>query len=64
MSIPQAFWSPCISATADLWHRHLGHSTPRILNLLVSGNKIICISRRSLTQCQACLLGKSSCLSL
>ncbi|KAL3571765.1 hypothetical protein D5086_025669 [Populus alba] len=23
-SVPQAFWSPCISATADLWHRCLG----------------------------------------
>jgi len=63
-SVPQAFWSPCISATADLWHRRLGHPTPRIFNLLVFGNKIICTSRRSLTQCQACPLGKSSRLSL
>ena len=44
-SVPQAFWSPCISATAELWHRRLGHPTPRILNLLVSDNKIICMSR-------------------
>jgi histone deacetylase 1/2 len=63
-SVPQAFWSPCISATADLWHCRLGHPTPRIFNLLVSGNKIICTSRRYLTQCQACPLGKSSRLSL
>jgi histone deacetylase 1/2 len=63
-SVPQAFWSPCIFATADLWHRRLGHPTPRIFNLLVSGNKIVCTSRRSLTQCQACPLGKSSRLSL
>jgi len=63
-SIPQAFWSPCISVTADLWHCRLGHPTPRILNLLVSSNKIVCTSRRSLTQCQACHLGKSSRLSL
>jgi len=63
-SVPQAFWSPCISATADLWHRRLGLPTPCIFNLLVSGNKIICTSRRSLTQCQACPLGKSSRLSL
>jgi histone deacetylase 1/2 len=63
-SVPQAFWSPCISATADLWHCHLGHPTPCILNLLVSENKIVCTSRCSLTQCQACPLGKSSCLSL
>ena len=63
-SVPQAFWSPCMSATADLWHRRLGHPTPRILNLLVSDNKIICTSRRTFTQCQACPLGKSSRLSL
>ena len=63
-SVPQAFWSPCIFATADLWHRRLGHLTPRILNLLVSDNKIICMSRRSFTQCQAFPLGKSSRLSL
>jgi histone deacetylase 1/2 len=62
-SVPQAFWSPCIFATADLWHRRLGHPTPRILNLLVFGNKIVCTSRCSLTQCQACPLGKSSCFS-
>jgi len=53
VSIPQAFWSPCISATVDLWHRRLGH----ILNLLVFYNKIICTSRCSLAQCQACPLG-------
>jgi hypothetical protein len=32
--------------------------------LLVSKNKLICTSRRSLVQCQACLLGKSSHFSL
>jgi histone deacetylase 1/2 len=63
-SVPQTFWSPCISATADLWHRRLGHPTPRIFNLLVFGNKIVCTSRRSLTQCQVCPLSKSSPLSL
>jgi hypothetical protein len=57
MLIPQAFWSPCISTTVDLWHRRLGHPTPHILNLLVFDNKIICTSRRSLAQCQACPLG-------
>jgi len=45
MSISQAFWSPCISMTVDLWHRRLGHPTPHILNLLVSNNKILCTSR-------------------
>jgi histone deacetylase 1/2 len=64
VSVPQAFWSPCISATVDLWHHRLGHPTPCIFNLLVSGNKIVCTSRRSLTQCQACPLEKSSRLSL
>jgi len=29
-SIPQAYWSPCISAFADLWHRRLGHPTSSI----------------------------------
>jgi len=29
-SVPQAFWSPCISVTADMWHRRLGHPTPHI----------------------------------
>jgi len=50
--------------TTDLWHRRLGHPTPRILNLLVSGNKIIFTFRRSLAQCQTCSLGKLSHLSL
>jgi hypothetical protein len=59
MSIPQAFWFPCLFMTVDLWHRHLGHPTPYILNLLVSNNKIVCISMCSLAWCQACLLGKS-----
>ena len=62
--VRQAYWSPCISATANLWHRRLGHSTSCIFNLLVSKNKIMCTSRRSLVQCQACPLGKSSRLSL
>ena len=63
-SVPQDFWSLSISTTADLWHNRLGHPTPRIFNLLVSGNKIVCTSRRSLTHCQACPLGKSFHLSL
>ena len=58
-SIPQVFWCPHLSATANLWHRCLGQPTPRILNLLVFNNKIVYTSRRSLTQCQACPLGKS-----
>jgi hypothetical protein len=62
-SIPQVYWSPCIFVTVDLWHHHLGHPTSCILNLLVSKNKLVCTSRRSLTQCQACLLDKSLRLS-
>jgi len=62
--IPQAYWSPCVSATTNIWHRRLGHPTSCIFNLLLSKNKIMCTSRRSLVQCQACPLGKSSHLSL
>ena len=47
-TIPQAYWSPCISATTDLWHHRLGHPMSRIFNLLVSKNKIMCTSRHSL----------------
>jgi hypothetical protein len=25
MSVPQAYWSPCIFASANLWHCQLGH---------------------------------------
>jgi len=63
-SIPQAYWSPCISASADLWHRRLGHPTSRIFQFLVSKNKIICKDKCLNFQCQSCPLGKSSCLSL
>ena len=54
----------CISTTANLWHRCLGHPNPHILNLLIYSNKIICTSRRSLSQCQAFPLCKSPRLSL
>jgi histone deacetylase 1/2 len=63
-SIPQAYWSPCISASADLWHRCLGHPTSHIFQFLVLKNKIICNNKRLNFQCQSCPLGKSSCLSL
>jgi histone deacetylase 1/2 len=46
-TIPQAYWSPYVSVTVDMWHRRLGHSTSCIFNLLVSKNKLICTSRRS-----------------
>jgi hypothetical protein len=62
-TIPQAYWSPCVSIIADLWHRRLGRPTSYIFNLLVSKNKLMCTYRRSLVQCQACLRGKSSRLS-
>jgi hypothetical protein len=40
--VPQAYWSPCISASADLWHRQLGYPTSRIFQFLVFKNNIIC----------------------
>jgi hypothetical protein len=64
MFIPQAYWSPCVTTTADLWHRRLSHPTSCIFNLLVSKNKIACTFRCSLVQSQTCSLGKSLCLSL
>jgi len=63
-TISQICWSPCISATTNQWHRRLGHPTSRIFNLLVFKNKIMCTSRRSLVQCQTCLLCRSLRLSL
>jgi histone deacetylase 1/2 len=63
-SIPQAYWSPGISASADLWHRRLGHPTSRIFQLLVSKNKIICNNKHLNFQCQSCPLEKSLRLSL
>jgi len=62
--VPQAYWPPCTSASADLWHRRLGHPTTRIFQLLISKNKIICNNKRLNFQCQSCPLEKSSRLSL
>jgi histone deacetylase 1/2 len=64
ISIPQAYCSSYISASANLWHRWLSHTTSCIFNLLFSKNKIVRTSRCFLAQCQACLLGKSSRLPL
>jgi len=64
MSVPQAYWSPCISTSADLWHRRLGHPTSHIFQFLVLKNKIICNNKRLNCQCQSCPLEKSSRLSL
>ena len=50
-SVFQVFWFSCISAIADLWYRRLGYLIFRILNLLVSDNKIICTSKRFFIQC-------------
>jgi hypothetical protein len=63
-SVPQAYWSPCISVSVDLWHRRLGHPTSSIFQLLVLKNKIICSNKRLDFQCQSCPLRKSSRLSL
>ena len=64
MSVSQAYWSPCTSASANLWHRRLSHPTSRIFQLLVSKNKIIYNNKRLNFQCQSCPLRKSSHLSL
>jgi hypothetical protein len=53
-SVPQTYWSPCISASVDLWH----------CQIIVSKNKIICNTKRLNFQCQSCPLGKSSRLFL
>jgi histone deacetylase 1/2 len=63
-SVAQAYWSPCTSASADLWYRRLGHPTSRIFQLLILKNKIICNNKHLNFQCQSCPLGKSSRLSL
>ena len=57
-SVPQAYWSPSTSASADLWHRRLGHPTSRIFKLLISKNKIICNNKHLNFQCQSYPLGK------
>jgi len=38
-TIPQAYWSLCVSVTTNRWHRRLGHPTSYIFNLLVFKNK-------------------------
>ena len=62
--VPQAYWSPYTFASANLWHRRLGHPTSRIFQLLILKNKIICNNKRLNFQCQSCPLGKSSRLFL
>jgi histone deacetylase 1/2 len=46
------------------WHRRLGHPSSRVLSLVASNKKVTCTLRPLNFQCPACLLGKSSCLSL
>jgi hypothetical protein len=62
--VPLAYWPLCISASANLWHRRLGHPISRVFQLLVLKNKIIYNNKRLNLQCQSCPLGKSSCSSL
>jgi len=38
-SLPQAFSSTCLSTSVDVWHRRLGHPSPRILHLWVKNKK-------------------------
>jgi histone deacetylase 1/2 len=63
-SLPQAFLSTRISTSTDVWHRRLGHPSPRILHFLVSNKKVSCTSKYFDFNCSACPLGKSSRLSL
>ena len=44
-SIPQTYWSLCLSVSADLWYRWLGHHTSCIFSFLVLKNKIACNSK-------------------
>ena len=64
MSLPQVFSSTCVSTSTDVWHRRLGHPSPRILNFLVSTKQVSCTSKQFNFNCLACPLGKSSRLTL
>jgi hypothetical protein len=55
-SLPQAFSSTCLSTSADVWHRRLGHPSPRILHLLVKNKKVSCTSTQINFHCPACPL--------
>jgi hypothetical protein len=63
-ALPQAFLSTSVPASADIWHRRLGHPSSRILSLLTSNKKVVYNSRPLNFQCHACSLEKTSCLSL
>jgi hypothetical protein len=43
-SLPQVFSSTCLSTSDDVWHRRLGHPSPRILHFLVKNKKVSCTS--------------------
>jgi hypothetical protein len=62
--MPQAFLSASLPTFVDVWHRRIGHLSSHILSLITSNKKILCTSLHLNFQCQACLLGKSSCMSL
>jgi len=64
MSLPQAFSSTCLSTSTDIWHRRLGHPSPRILHLLVKNKKVSCTSKLFNFNCLVCPLGKSCRLTL
>jgi histone deacetylase 1/2 len=64
MSLPQAFSSTCLSTSADIWHRRLGHPSPHILHLLVKNKKVSCMTKCFNFNCPACPLGKLCRLTL
>jgi hypothetical protein len=53
-----------LPTSVDIWHHQYGHLSSHVLSLLASNKKVVCTSRHLNFQCQACLLGKSSRLSL
>ena len=63
-SLPQVFSSTCLFTSIDVWHCQLGHPSPCILNFLVSTKHVSCTLKQFNFNCPACLLGKSSYLTL
>jgi len=63
-SMPQAFLSTSLPTSVDIWHPRLDHLNSLILSFLASNKNVVCTSHHLNFQCQACPLGKSSCLSL
>jgi histone deacetylase 1/2 len=59
-SLPKVFSSTCLSTSANIWHRRLGHPSPHLLHFLVKNKKVSYTSNQFNFNYPACLLGKSS----